>query len=73
MHLYDSTVGDLFLSDRDPVFLFPGLNVPSVIKSDNVATVSKDLIEGELGEIPEHMRDECNRITSRVFRIYDSF
>jgi len=60
---------DLFLSDKDPVFPFTGLKVPSVIKFDKVATVSKDLLEGELGEIPEHMRDECNSIMSRVFRI----
>jgi len=60
---------DLFLSDKDTVFPFTGLKVPSVIKFDKVATVSKDLIEGELGEIPEQMRDEFNTIMSRVFRI----
>lgn len=61
--------GDLLLSDKNPGFPFTGLKVPSVIKFDKVATVSKDLLEGELGEIPEPVRDECNSIMSRIFRI----
>ncbi len=34
-----------------PSFLSAGLKVSSVIKSDKIATLSKDLIEGEIGEI----------------------
>lgn len=59
---------DLILSAEHPAFPSTGLKVPSVIKFDKVATVSKDLIEGEIGEIPKILKDECNTITSRIFR-----
>jgi hypothetical protein len=38
-----------------------------VIKFDKIATVSKDLIEGEIGEITRDLADECNLLLSRIF------
>ncbi len=63
-HLVDS---DLLIPSEDPSFPKTGLKRTSVIKFDKVATVSKDLIEGEIGAIDDRLADQCNAIMSRVF------
>jgi len=50
-----------------PSFFSTGLKVSSVIKFDKIATVSKDLIEGEIGEITRDLADECNLLLRRIF------
>ncbi len=50
-----------------PSFLFTGLKISSVIKFDKIATIAKDLIEGEIGEITRDLVDECNLILRRIF------
>jgi hypothetical protein len=40
-----------------------------VIRFDKVATVSRDLIEGGIGEIDEELARECNAVMSRVFTV----
>ena len=60
---------DLFVMVDHPSFPDTGLKVSSVIKFDKIATVSKDLVEGEIGEIPAALARECNSIMSRVFHI----
>ena len=64
VHLQDS---DFLVSMDHPSFLSTGLKVSSVIKSDKIATVSKDLIEGEIGEITRDLADECNLLLRRIF------
>jgi hypothetical protein len=59
---------DLFVCEDNPAFPDTGLNVSSVIKFDKIATVSKDFVEGEIGEIPATLARECNAIMSQVFR-----
>jgi mRNA interferase MazF len=63
-HLVDS---DLLISADHPSFSETGFKRSSVIKFDKVATVSKDLIEGEIGIIDDRLADECNAIMSRIF------
>jgi mRNA interferase MazF len=63
-HLMDS---DLLIQANHPSFTETGLKMASVIKFDKVATVSKDLIEGEIGTIDKKLAGECNVIMSRVF------
>ena len=64
VHLQDS---DFLISMEHPFFLSTGLKVTSVIKFDKIATVSKDLIEGEIGEITRDLADECNLFLRRIF------
>ena len=64
VHLQDS---DFLVSMDHPSFLSTGLKVSSVIKFDKIATVSKDLIEGEIGEITRDLADECNLLLRRIF------
>jgi mRNA interferase MazF len=63
-HLMDS---DLLISADHPSFPETGLKRSSVTKFDKVATVSKDLIEGELGSIDDRLALECNALLSRIF------
>jgi mRNA-degrading endonuclease toxin of MazEF toxin-antitoxin module len=50
-----------------PSFPSTGLKVSSVIKFDKVATIAKDLIAGEIGEVTKDMADECNILLRRIF------
>ena len=58
---------DFLVSMDHPSFLSTGLKVTSVIKFDKIATISKDLIEGEIGEITRDLADECNILLRRIF------
>jgi mRNA interferase MazF len=60
---------DLLISSDHPSFAGTGLKRPSVIRFDKVATVSRDLIEGGIGEIDEELARECNAVMSRVFTV----
>jgi len=46
-----------------------GLKVDSVIKLDKIATVLKDLIVGELGEVDEKLKQEVNQKLKRIMVI----
>ena len=52
-----------------PDFPSTGLKTSSVIRFDKIATVSRDMIEGEIGEVSGSLVLECNEIMSRVFRL----
>ena len=59
---------DLLVSTDHPAFRSTGLKVSSVIKFDKIATLSKTLVEGEIGEILPGLADACNDIMSHLFR-----
>ena len=46
-----------------------GLKVDSVIRLDKIATVLKDLMVGELGELDDGLRAEVNAKFTKLFRI----
>lgn len=46
-----------------------GLKVDSVIKLDKVATILKDLVVGELGEIDEELKQEINRKLKKIMHL----
>jgi len=60
---------ELIVRMDHPDFPATGLKVSSVIRFDKVATVSRDLIEGEIGEVSGTLIGECNGIMSQVFRL----
>jgi mRNA interferase MazF len=45
------------------------MKVDSVVKLDKIATVLKDLIVGELGEVDEKLRQEVNQKLKRIMEI----
>ena len=59
---------DLLITTDHPAFRSTGLKTSSVIKFDKIATVSKILIEGEIGEVLLSLTDECNDIMHHLFR-----
>jgi len=50
-------------------FLKSGLKVDLVIRLDKIATVLKDLMAGELGELDDDLRAEVNAKLVKLFRI----
>ena len=59
---------DLLFTIDHPAFWSTGLKISSVIKFDKIATLSKTLIEGEIGEVLPGLADECNNIMHHIFR-----
>jgi mRNA interferase MazF len=60
---------DVLIGAEDPEFYKTGLKVASVLKLTKIATVRKDLAEGELGTIDGDLRDEVNQKMKRIFEI----
>jgi len=60
---------DVIITQDHPEFPLTGLKVDSVIKLDKVATLSKNLIIGEIGEIGPKLKDEINEKLRKVFQI----
>ncbi len=60
---------DVIIKKEHPEFGESGLKVDSVIKLDKVATILKEHILGELGEIGPDLRQEINEKLSRIFQI----
>jgi len=52
-----------------PGFERSGLKVDSVIRLDKIATVLKDLVVAELGELDEHSRESVNKKLCALFKI----
>jgi mRNA interferase MazF len=60
---------DVLIPKESSGFETSGLKVDSIIKLDEVATVLKDLIVGELGELDEALRRDVNRKLKKVLRV----
>jgi len=60
---------DVLITKKQASFRKAGLKVDSVIKLDKIATVLKDLIVGELGELDEGLRQEVNRKLRSIMEI----
>ncbi|MEA2054771.1 MAG: type II toxin-antitoxin system PemK/MazF family toxin [Candidatus Thermoplasmatota archaeon] len=63
------SITDVVITAEHHAFKRTGLKVDSVIKLDKVATVLKDLIVGELGEVDETLRKEINEKLRKIFTI----
>jgi len=59
---------DIIVDESNPEFEQTGLKMASVIKLDKVATISKDLILGEIGEIGVQLRKEVNNKIAEAYR-----
>ncbi len=60
---------DVLITKNHSAFKNAGLKVDSAIKLDKIATVLKDLIVGEIGELNEELRKEVNQKTKKVLEI----
>jgi mRNA interferase MazF len=67
---FELSEADILITKNHAGFRRTGLKVDSVIRLDKVATVLKDLIVGELGELDEELRREVNqKLRKRFFLI----
>lgn len=52
---------DIIIDQNHPEFNETGLKLTSVLRIDKIATISKELILGEIGEVGARLRKEINR------------
>ncbi len=60
---------DILLVADHKDFLLSGLKVDSVIKLDKIATILKDLIIGEIGEVGSILKKEINSKICKIIQI----
>jgi mRNA interferase MazF len=60
---------DILIPESHEEFTRTGLKRSSVIKLDKIATISKDLILGEIGELGEALRREINTRLREVYQL----
>jgi mRNA interferase MazF len=58
----------IIIDETHPEFKITGLKATSVIRLDKVATISKELILGEIGEIGIKLEKEINKKLSEAYR-----
>ena len=63
-----STKGLLIQQDHKE-FRLTGLKTASVIRLDKVATISRNIILGEIGEIGESLRKEVTKILRETYQL----
>jgi len=59
----------VIVTKNHPEFPLTGLKVDSVIKLDKIATLSKNLIIGEIGEAGKTIREEVNKRLCKILKI----
>ncbi|MBE3116880.1 type II toxin-antitoxin system PemK/MazF family toxin [Candidatus Bathyarchaeota archaeon] len=60
---------DIAINEKNAEFKQTGLKLTSTIKLDKVATISKDLIIGEIGEIGPKLKKEVNRKITEIYNL----
>ena len=66
---YETTGVEVMVQKGNPGFDSSGLKVDSVIRLDKLATVLKDLVIAELGELDVSCREEVNRKICALLRV----
>ena len=66
---YELSDVDVLVTKKHAGFKKTGLKVDSVIKLDKIATVLKDLIIGELGELDKESSKEVNQKLKKMLEI----
>ena len=65
----DPAESDMVVPQNHPEFPMTGLKVDSVVKLDKIATLSKNLIIGEIGEAGKAIREEINEKLCKILKI----
>jgi mRNA interferase MazF len=60
---------DITINEKHSEFKQTGFKLASVIKLDKVATISKTLIVGEIGEVGTKIKKEINRKIAEVYTL----
>ena len=59
----------VLIGDEHREFQLTGLKVSSVVRLDKVATVLKDLVVGEIGEVGDGLKREINGKLQKIYRL----
>ena len=60
---------DILIPETHEEFTRTGLKRTSVIRLDKIATISKDLVMGEIGELGEALRKEINTRLRETYQL----
>jgi len=60
---------DVIIKKKHPEFKLTGLKTDSVVKLDKLATLLKDLVIGELGELGKTLKTEINAKLEVIFKV----
>ena len=60
---------DIIIDQEHPEFKKTGLKTTSILKLDKVATLSKSLIVGEIGEVGAKLKKEINQKIAKVYSL----
>ncbi len=60
---------DITVDERHPEFKQTGLKCTSIIKLDKIATISKTLILGEIGEVGISLRKDINNKIAKTYNL----
>ena len=58
---------DIIIDKKHPEFKQTGLKVTSALRIDKIATISKELILGEIGEVGSKLKTEINRKITELY------
>jgi len=64
---FTDLTSSIAIGEKHPEFKKTGLKVESSIKLDKIATISKELILGEIGEVGPKLKKEINEKLSKTF------
>lgn len=62
-------LGSVVIGDEHPEFELTGLKVDSAIRLDKVATVLKELVVGEIGEVGDDLKREINEKMLEIYAL----
>lgn len=60
---------EITIHETHPEFRLSGLKTSSVIRLDKIATISKELILGEIGEIGNQLKKEINKKLYNTYKL----
>ena len=60
---------DIAIDEENPEFKITGLKLTSTLKLDKIATISKELILGEIGELGPKLKKEVNRKLRETYNL----
>jgi mRNA interferase MazF len=60
---------DILIEETHPDFKITGLKTSSVIKLDKIATLSKSMVMGEIGEISHQIKKEINEKIIKAYSL----
>jgi mRNA interferase MazF len=60
---------DVLIDESHSEFKQTGFKLPSIVKLDKIATISKELIVGEIGEVGPKLRKEINDKVSKTLML----